>query len=89
MVVYCYRPAWVVSSPQHLRRYTMWFLAIIESTLLAIPWIGAMIIGTIVAVYALTIIGWGAVILADLFGYDLCPGQDCEPASCWDAGESE
>ncbi|MBI4142878.1 hypothetical protein HY480_03330 [Candidatus Uhrbacteria bacterium] len=65
----------------------MWLLELIGSILSALPWILAAVIGTMVAIPMLTICGWGVVVIADVFGYNLFPDRDFELAGGWDPDE--
>lgn len=67
----------------------MWFLEIVESALLAIPWIGAAIVGTTIAAYVLAIIGWSVVVLADVLGHDVFPDIELDLPGWWDPEELE
>lgn len=61
----------------------MWFLEIIESALLAVPWVLAAILIVAVAMPVLAIIMWLAMyVWVDVLGRDV--SWDLEPAGAWD-----
>lgn len=61
----------------------MWFLEILESALLAVPWALAAFIVVIAAGFVLAITSWLALIVwVDVLGRDV--SWDLEPAGAWD-----
>lgn len=66
----------------------MWFLEMIESALLAVPWALVVFIVAIVAIYALAIVSWiTLVVWVDVLGRDV--SWNLEPAGGWDPDEFE
>lgn len=66
----------------------MWFLEIIESALLAAPWIAAAIVGTIVLAVVFAIASWVVIFVwVEVLGRDV--GWNLEPAGGWDFDELE
>lgn len=67
----------------------MWFLEMIESVLLAVPWIGAGIVVAIVATYVFAIASWLAMyVWVDVLDHDI-EGLNLEPAGSWDPDDFE
>lgn len=66
----------------------MWFLEMIESTLLAVPWALVAVIVVIGAIYALAIVSWFALVVwVDVLGRDV--SWNLEPAGAWDPDDLE
>lgn len=66
----------------------MWFLEMIESALLAMPWALVAVIVVIGAIYALAIASWLALVVwVDVLGREV--NWNLEPAGGWDPDDVE
>ncbi len=65
----------------------MWFLEIIESALLAVPWIAAAIVGAIALVVIFAIASWVMMyVWVDVLDHDV--SWNLEPAGSWDPDDA-